>query len=266
MVGSLTDVISLPRVTAASVSGPPPSGAHTVAEVARMTGATIRTIRWYQSEGLLPPPRRVGRVAMYDDDHVTRLEAIRELQSHGLTLTAIRRLLDRAPDGAATTALAFVTAAVAQGGDELEVIDEADGLARLNLGGPDEIDADLLQELEVIRVLDDGRWQIVAPAAFHAAVEMAAYGIPVDRRVAIARVMQHHTRAMATAVVEMFVEHLVRPNVPPRGNDPEAWATLERAVASLRPLATASVAGFFDAALAREAEIVTERELHPHRT
>jgi DNA-binding transcriptional MerR regulator len=258
-------VISLPRVTAASVSGQPPPGAHTVAEVASLTGATVRTIRWYQSEGLLPPPRRVGRVAMYDDDHVTRLEAIRELQSHGLTLTAIRRLLDRAPEGAATTALAFVTAAVAQGGDEHEVIDEADGLARLNLGGHDEIDADLLEELEVIRVLDDSRWQIVAPAAFHAAAEMAAYGIPVDRRVAIARVMQHHTRAMAAAVVEMFVEHLVRPNVPPRGNDPEAWGTLERAVASLRPLATASVAGFFDAALGREAEIVTERELTADR-
>ncbi|HET6951204.1 MAG TPA: MerR family transcriptional regulator [Acidimicrobiales bacterium] len=252
-------------MTAVSATSPPPGAAHTVTEVARLTGTTVRTIRWYQSEGLLPAPRRVGRVAVYDDEHVARLESIRELQSHGLTLTAIRRLLDRVPNGAAMTALAFVTAAVAHSGEEPEILGAGEGMARLKLADDDEVDAALLEELEVIRVLDDGRWQIVAPAAFNAAAEMAAYGIPIHRSVAIARVMHRHTRAISRAVVEMFVQHMVRPNVPPAGNDPEAWSTLEQAVERLRPLATASVAEFFDAALARESELATERELEPRR-
>ena len=88
-------------MTTASDTSRRPSDGHTVDEVARITGTTVRTIRWYQSEGLLPSPRRAGRVALYDAEHVARLESIRDLQAHGLTLTAIRRLLDRAPGSAA---------------------------------------------------------------------------------------------------------------------------------------------------------------------
>ena len=43
--------------------------------------------------------------------------------------------------------------------------------------------------------------------------------------------------------------------------DPEAWEALTALLARLRPLATASVAGFFDAALSDEAEKAAEREL-----
>src|SRR5690606_31465250 len=109
-------------------------GEYTVDEVARLTGTTVRTIRWYQSEGLLPSPRRSGRVAIYDGEHVARLESIRDLQAHGLTLTAIRRLLDRAPGSAAPTALAFIKTAVAQSvGEQAEIVPEAEGAARLGL-------------------------------------------------------------------------------------------------------------------------------------
>ena len=110
---------------------------YTVEALARRTGATVRTIRWYQSEGLLPAPRRSGRVALYDDDHVARLEAIRELQGHGLTLVAVRRLLDQAPGSAATAALAFVRSAVSDLGDDAEVVSATEGLARLHAAAGD---------------------------------------------------------------------------------------------------------------------------------
>src|SRR5262249_54522861 len=109
------------RVTALEQAQATEDG-YTVEALARPTGATVRTMRWYQSEGLLPAPRRSGRVALYDDDHVARLEAIRELQGHGLTLVAVRRLLDQAPGSAATAALAFVRSAVADLGDGAEVV------------------------------------------------------------------------------------------------------------------------------------------------
>ncbi|MGZ4128127.1 MAG: MerR family transcriptional regulator, partial [Actinomycetota bacterium] len=41
-------------------------------------------MRYYQSKGLLPPPKREGRVAIYDRDHLTRVRRIRALQQKGL--------------------------------------------------------------------------------------------------------------------------------------------------------------------------------------
>jgi DNA-binding transcriptional MerR regulator len=237
-------------------------GEYTVDMVATMTGTTVRTIRWYQSEGLLPAPRRAGRVAVYGDEHVARLESIRDLQAHGLTLTAIRRLLDRAPGSAATTALAFVKAAVGQpGAGDAEIISAAEGARRLQIDGA--VDTDLIEEMGIARVLDDGRWKIVAPAAFEASAELAKVGVPLERRVEIGQLLQQHTQAMARAVVDLFVEHMWRPSSLSVGDDPQAWETLTLAVERLRPLAATSVASLFGAALARESEAATERELTP---
>ncbi len=249
-------------MTATSDLSTASQGEYTVDQVARITGTTVRTIRWYQSEGLLPAPRRAGRVAVYDADHVARLESIRDLQAHGLTLTAIRRLLDRAPGSAATTALAFVKAAVSQTAEPgAEVISAAEGAARLHIHA-DDADTALIEQLGLARVLDDGRWMIIAPAAFEATAELAKAGVPLERRVEIGRVLQEHSQAMARAVVQLFVDYLWRPSSHDAG-DPAAWTALTDAVERLRPLAATSVASLFGVALARESELAAERELTP---
>lgn len=66
-----------------------------VDELARQTGLSVDTVRFYQGRGLLPPPERRGRVAIYGDAHLARLQRIRTWQDAGLTLAGIRRLLDR---------------------------------------------------------------------------------------------------------------------------------------------------------------------------
>ncbi|HEX6426012.1 MAG TPA: MerR family transcriptional regulator [Acidimicrobiales bacterium] len=249
-------------MTATPDLSPAADGEFTVDEVARMTGTTVRTIRWYQSEGLLPSPRRSGRVAIYDGDHVARLESIRDLQAHGLTLTAIRRLLDRAPGSAAPTALAFIKTAVAQSvGERVEIVSEDEVVTRLGLPPGMRADAALIEDLGLAKVLDDGRWQILAPAAFEAAGELARLGVPLATRVEISRVLHEHTQAMASAIVDMFVQFLWRPSEMPVSDDPATWAALAEAVTRLRPLAATSVASLFDAALAEAAERATEREL-----
>lgn len=53
----------------------------------------VDTVRYYQSRGLLDPPRREGRIAWYGSAHLERLARIRELQAQGLTLATIGRLL-----------------------------------------------------------------------------------------------------------------------------------------------------------------------------
>ena len=62
-------------------------------ELADRSGLPIRTIRWYQSEGLLPKPDKHGRDAVYRADHLERLGLIAELRDRGLTLNAIRDLV-----------------------------------------------------------------------------------------------------------------------------------------------------------------------------
>jgi len=234
----------------------------TVDQVADITGTTVRTIRWYQSEGLLPAPRRSGRVARYDSEHIARLEAIRDLQAHGLTLTAIRRLLDRAPGNAATTALAFVKAAVAQSAEpSAEIVSAREAADRLGMS-PGDVETEVVEALGLAEVLDDGRWRIIAPAAFEASAELGKAGVPLDRRIEIGRVLQEHSQAMAKAVVELFVDHLWRPSSLDAG-DPAAWSALTEAVERLRPLAAASVANLFGIALAKESETAAERELTP---
>jgi len=262
VVGDLARSSNLRLVTATPDRSPAAEGEFTVDEVARMTGTTVRTIRWYQSEGLLPSPRRSGRVAIYDADHVARLESIRDLQAHGLTLTAIRRLLDRAPGSAAPTALAFIKTAVAQSvGEQVEIVSEDEGVTRLGLPPGMRADAALIEDLGLAKVLDDGRWQILAPAAFEAAGELARLGVPMATRVEISRVLHEHTQAMAAAIVEMFVQYLWRPAEMPVSDDPSTWTALAEAVSRLRPLAATSVASLFDAALAQAAERATKREL-----
>jgi len=74
-----------------------------VEELARAAGVRVDTIRFYQARGLLGPPERRGRVAIYDADHLRRVRQIRELNRQGLSLEAIRRLTSQA--GAAATDL-----------------------------------------------------------------------------------------------------------------------------------------------------------------
>jgi|SRR2546421_623075 len=67
---------------------------HTIDELAHITGMPSRTIRFYNTQGLLPPPMMQGRVAYYDDEHVVVLNIIKELkEQQNLPLETIRQML-----------------------------------------------------------------------------------------------------------------------------------------------------------------------------
>jgi DNA-binding transcriptional MerR regulator len=71
----------------------------TVDELARQVELPVRTIREYQTTGLLPAPTRRGRVGVYGPSHVARLGLIRRLQARGYSLAGIRDLLEAWRDG-----------------------------------------------------------------------------------------------------------------------------------------------------------------------
>src|SRR5919197_396691 len=95
----------------------------TIDELARRTGMTVRNIRAHQSRGLVPPPDVRGRTGYYGDDHVARIELIKELQADGFNLEAIRRLLEGA-GGSGSEVLSFSRALRAPFEDEQpEILD-----------------------------------------------------------------------------------------------------------------------------------------------
>lgn len=64
-----------------------------VDELAQASNVTVRNIRAYQERGLLHPPRREGRVAIFDDSHLSRLKIITSMLERGYTSGHITEML-----------------------------------------------------------------------------------------------------------------------------------------------------------------------------
>jgi len=65
-----------------------------ISELAQRAGVSVRTIRFYISEGLLPPPQARGRYSLYDEDYLTRIELIKLLKNAYLPLKEIKRMVE----------------------------------------------------------------------------------------------------------------------------------------------------------------------------
>ncbi len=121
-------------------------------ELAQRAGVASRTIRFYNTHGLLPAPLMRGRVAYYGQEHVVILRIIRELkeQQH-LPLDVIKDLLDiRAQHGDMQMNLAlsqrFTRGLPTPIGEQQARLSTAE-LARRSAVTPEYIDALVKQDL-----------------------------------------------------------------------------------------------------------------------
>jgi DNA-binding transcriptional MerR regulator len=70
------------------------TGLFTIGELAKATGLTVRTIRYWSDEGVLTPvTRSAGGYRLYDAESFARLELIRTLRELGLGLGHVRQVL-----------------------------------------------------------------------------------------------------------------------------------------------------------------------------
>src|SRR5207253_5215321 len=83
-------------------------------ELAREAGTTVRNVRAYQDRGLLPPPRRSGRVGLYTDAHLARLRLLGHLLERGYTLGNIAELVSAGDRGQDIGVLLGLEAALVQ--------------------------------------------------------------------------------------------------------------------------------------------------------
>lgn len=84
-----------------------------IGELARLTGTSAETIRYYEKEGLLPRPARTdANYRSYSTAHRQRLTFIRRARDLGFRLGAVRELLaltdDKSQPCAAVDAIAGV--------------------------------------------------------------------------------------------------------------------------------------------------------------
>ena len=72
-----------------------PDGLLTTGDMARITGNTLRTVRFYEEAGMLHPQgRSSGGHRLFSRRELERLEFIRDMRSAGLSLDEIRALLE----------------------------------------------------------------------------------------------------------------------------------------------------------------------------
>jgi DNA-binding transcriptional MerR regulator len=190
-----------------------------VEELARRCGLTVDTIRFYQTRGLLPPPAREGRHAVYDDAHVERLERIRALKEQGFRLELIRRTLDGELD-VAEQALAGALAADAGSGEQAEPLTREQLAQRA--GVPDT----LLEALEREGLLVPGADE-PAPydtgdlAAVQAGSALLEAGLPLSELLALAREHDQAMRAVAERAVDLFARFVRDPALGRAGGEPD---------------------------------------------
>jgi DNA-binding transcriptional MerR regulator len=232
----------------------------TVDELARRAGMTVRNVRAHQSRGLLQSPDVRGRTGYYGPDHLARLEFIKDLQTEGFNLEAIRRILENAPGASSREALDFTRALTAPFGEERPEIRRVEELlAPWGDQATPELQRKVLR-LGLIRDLGDGRVEVRAPRLQRASEELAELGVPMETAIDVIRVLKRHSEAVGRAYADLFVEHVWRPfeRGEIEGSD---WADLRDALERLRPLAAQSLLAVFQVVMTDTVEETMDREL-----
>lgn len=188
-----------------------PGPEYTIDELAASSGVPSRTIRFYQAKGLLPAPRRRGRVAVYDDAHAERLRVVAELQDKGLRLRAIRELMSRPDvDSQAINKWLGVGEQLGAWSQDAPQLLSEDELRRL-LGTPAPGTIGRLIRRGAVQPHGEGtaaRYLVESPALVQLAMRLEASGIDLDVAMGLYDILQKRLSQAAKEVVDYAMGHL----------------------------------------------------------
>ena len=195
-----------------------------VEELSVRSGLSVDTVRYYQSKGLLDPPRRDGRVAWYDDSHLDRLERIRALQQRGFTLATIARLvsgdLDAADEALLGELSGILRSVDAESGDPAphpRPGPDHDRLTIEQLSTATGVPLAMLKAVEAEGLLvprrtgDQEYYDAEDVVAAKAGLCLLEWGIPLSDLLDLAQRHHQATEAVAKEAVAMFSTHVRRP-------------------------------------------------------
>ena len=179
-------------------------------DLADRSGTSARTIRYYQTMKLLPRPKKDptdGRVSRYGDEHLERLRDIGQLHDRGLTLPAIRELLD-SDDAAAQVANWLGLDASLSGSwstEEPKLLSEDDLaglLADTPVGTRGDLEAaDLVQR-------QGSSWLAPAPSLLTLTAGLIRDGIDTDLALKAGAILRRHLERASRELMTLFTDAL----------------------------------------------------------
>ncbi|ETB30608.1 MULTISPECIES: MerR family transcriptional regulator [Mycobacterium avium complex (MAC)] len=194
--------------------GDPNSGEYRIDDLARLAGTTTRNIRVYRDRGLLPPPLRVGRIALFNDTHLTRLRLITSMLDRGYTIAHVREMLSAWEQGKNLgDVLGLETAIVGTWTTEKpETMSLAE--AQRLVGDPRAFER--LVALQVIRV-DGTRATLTRPKLIEAFNEIRGYGVEFDKLIDLHEQIVPEIDKISDMLVRAGAEHVldrIKPGEP----------------------------------------------------
>jgi DNA-binding transcriptional MerR regulator len=247
-----------PSTAAASTEEPAETPAApdelTIDELAARTGMTVRTVRYYASEGLLPPPIRRGRIAYYGQPHRLRLDLVRALQEHGYTLAAIERVLGRIPLDANPAQYAVHSAVLAPWLPDNSESITRNALERRIGRGLDDAELGYLEQIGAVEQVSENAFR-TSPAALGHALELMRLPVPTSVLQNSAAIISEHATAVANGLTDVFIEAIWGPYQRGEIDHAQVVAMLN----GLRPLAVQGLVNAFG----RAADRAARRGLEP---
>lgn len=232
-----------------------------VEQLAAACDVSVDTVRFYQAKGLLPPPARSGRVALYSREHVERIRRIRSLQKKGLTLHAIARVLSGGlakPDQDLAAAVASAHGDDGQEWITLEELADRSGVPAPLLASIEREGLPIGREIDGVTRYAAGDVELVRTG-----LRLLSAGLPLGELIALARAQTVAARSIAEEAVRLFDEYVRTPIKQSAASEEEAAGKLVGAFGDLLPTVTALVAHHFRRVLLQVAEEHLERTGDP---
>jgi DNA-binding transcriptional MerR regulator len=178
--------------------GGPVSGEYRIDDLARLAGTTTRNVRVYRDRGLLPPPLRVGRIALYNDTHLNRLRLITSMLNRGYNIAHVREMLSAWEEGKNIGDVLGLESAIVGTWttEKSQTMPLAEAQRLIN----DAKAFDRLVGLQVIRV-DGAQATITRPKLIDAFNEIRGYGVSMDKLIDL----HEHIVPLVDQISEMLV-------------------------------------------------------------
>jgi DNA-binding transcriptional MerR regulator len=208
-----------------------------MAELAREAGITVRTLRFYRERKLIPPPRREGRIAWYNEHHLARLRTIGGLLERGHTLGGIAELLSAFESGRDVgELLGLQSAIVTPWSEETPVRLTPEELAD-HFSGEVTVE-NLAASLDIGYLAVDGdEFVHISRRLLDASTELVDKGIPLAAVLEAGRQVRVHADALADLFTNLIRTHVLA-DVLDR-TDPPAPEEVDRiaeTIEKLRPV------------------------------
>jgi len=216
-------------------------------DLARAAGTSVRNVRYYQDGGMLPPPRRQGRVALYSDAHLARLRLITRLLERGYTAANITELVSAWEQGRdLSDVLGMERVAAGPFGDEIPGYLTAQEIHEL-FATP-EVEPGLIDKVvhAGLAAPDGDRFRVPSPRVLHAIAEMIKNGAPMGAVLELGGQLLRGIDETVRGLVSAVAEHVLRDRdqswISKGGELPDV-ATLLRQIKPLASTATTAALG-----------------------